>query len=207
MHLTIKRFITGPIDTNTYVLSQSDSSCIIIDPSGGCNNLLDYIKNEKLSPKAICLTHGHFDHFMGIEEILDCYPGIDIYAHPTAKVLIQKPEYNGSYMIGTQLSYNGPIKELNEGIVSVGGFELNVLYIPGHSPGGCAFVIEKNCFSGDSLFAGSVGRIDFPGCDGQALISSIKEKLFTLPEDTVVYPGHGGRTTIAREKLHNPFLI
>lgn len=206
MELTVKRFITGPIETNTYVLSQENGTCILFDPSGGCRGVLDYIKEKELSPEAICLTHCHFDHFMGIEEVLSEYPGIEVWAHPNEKPLLLNPEYNGSYMMGMGLSYKGPLKELYEGNIQIGSFKFTVLYVPGHSPGGCAFVIDKHCFSGDTLFAGSVGRFDFPGCDGSLLFKNIKEKLFTLPDETVVHSGHGGRTTIIHEKRHNPFL-
>ena len=120
--------------------------------------------------------------------------------------LLLNPEYNGSYMMGMGLSYKGPLKELYEGNIKIGSFKFTVLYVPGHSPGGCAFVIDKHCFSGDTLFAGSVGRFDFPGCDGSLLFKNIKEKLLTLPDETVVHSGHGGRTTIIHEKRHNPFL-
>ena len=206
MELTVKRFVTGPIETNTYVLSQDSGACILFDPSSGCEGVLDYIKKNELSPEAICLTHCHFDHFMGMEEVLSEYPGIDVWAHPNEKPLLINPEYNGSYMMGVGLSYKGPAKELYEGTIPIGSFTFKVLLTPGHSPGGCTFVIDKHCFSGDTLFAGSVGRFDFPGCDGALLFRNIKEKLFTLPDETIVHSGHGGRTTIGREKQYNPFF-
>lgn len=206
MELTVKRFVTGPIETNTYVLSQDDGLCIIFDPSSGCCKMLDYIKNNSLSPEAICLTHCHFDHFMGIEEVIKEYPGIAVWAYPDEKPMLLNPEYNGSHMMGIMVTYKGPLKELHEGDIQIGSFRFTVLHVPGHSPGGCAFVIEKHCFSGDTLFAGSVGRFDFPGCDGALLFKNIKEKLFTLPDETIVHSGHGGRTTVGREKRYNPFF-
>jgi glyoxylase-like metal-dependent hydrolase (beta-lactamase superfamily II) len=90
--------------------------------------------------------------------------------------------------------------------MKIGGFDLTVFHIPGHTPGGCALLFENNCFSGDVLFAGSIGRSDLPGGNGPALIAGIKKKLFPLPDATIVYPGHGGKTTIAREKRSNPYL-
>lgn len=206
MELTVKRFVTGPIETNTYVLSNDSGACIIIDPSSGCGKVLGYIKDNSLSPEAICLTHCHFDHFMGIKEVVRYYLDIEVWAHPDEKPMLENPEYNGSYMLGAMLTYKGPLKELHEGEVQVGSFTLTVLSVPGHSPGGCAFVIDKHCFSGDTLFAGSIGRFDFPGCDGTLLLKNIKEKLFTLPDETIVHSGHGGRTTIGREKRYNPFF-
>jgi glyoxylase-like metal-dependent hydrolase (beta-lactamase superfamily II) len=130
--------------------------------------------------------------------------------HPEEKTLIASPEYNGSFMIGMTFSYKGKTSDLNEGPITIGAFSFEVLHIPGHSPGGAAFVFrdgsETACIGGDSLFAGSIGRYDFPGSDGGQLITAIKTKLLSLPDDTVVYPGHGGRTTIGRERRMNPFL-
>lgn len=206
MGYKVKRFVTGPIETNTYVLSCDSGACIVVDPSSNCGGVLEYIKNENLYLEAICLTHGHFDHFLGIKEIVSVYPDIVVCAHREAKPLIQDPELNGSFMIGAHFAYTGPLMVLEEGSVQVRSFEFNLFHLPGHSPGGCAYVIENHCFSGDSLFAGSVGRTDFPGCDSSALFKNIKEKLFTLPDETIVHSGHGGRTTIGREKRSNPFF-
>ena len=206
MELTVKRFVTGPIETNTYVLSKESGASVIIDPSSGCNDLLDYIDKNRLFVEAICLTHCHFDHFMGIEEIISPYPDAAVWVHPYEKPFLKSAELNGSYLMGMNVSYTGPIKELYEGVIAIGSFEFKVLHVPGHSPGSCAFIIGRNCFSGDTLFADSIGRFDFPGCDGSALIKNIREKLFVLPDDTIVLSGHGGRTSIKREKRYNPFL-
>lgn len=207
MELSVKKFITGPIETNTFVLFNSDKACIIFDPSAGCDEVLEYIDEEKLALEAVCLTHAHFDHFMGLEEIVKKYVGIDIWIHPDEKKMLLDPEFNGSYMIGAELMFDGPVKDCVEGKMQIGSFEFDIYHIPGHSPGGLAYVIDEHCLSGDSLFAGSVGRTDFPGCDGPALFKNIREKLFTLPDETIVYSGHGGRTTIGREKKSNPFFV
>jgi len=202
----VEQITTGPIETNTYILSQENGKCIIFDPSSGCEDVLEYIKSNKLTPEAICITHAHFDHCMGIPEIEKKYPGITIWIHPYDKPMLMDSDFNGSYMIGRKFSYNGQLHELHEGKITIGSFIFTVLHIPGHSPGGVAFIIDNFCFSGDSLFAGSVGRTDFPGCDGPALFKNIKDKLFALPDNTIVYSGHGGRTTIGREKRSNPFF-
>ncbi len=206
MKYTVKKFITGPIETNTWVLSQDNNACLIIDPSGCSSEVTEYIDNKKMHVEAVCLTHGHFDHFLGLKEILSTYQGIDVWIHPEDIPLLKDPDYNGAFMIGMNLSYNGPLKEFSEGRMQIGSFKMTILHIPGHSPGGSALIIGNYCFSGDSLFAGSIGRFDFPGCDGPTLIRNIKEKLLILPDDTIVCPGHGGRTTIGREKKSNPFL-
>lgn len=206
MEPTVKRFITGPIETNTYVLSKEDGAGVIIDPSSGCAEVLKYCDDQQIRIEAICLTHCHFDHFMGIEEIIFLYPEAAVWVHPLEKPFLASNELNGSYLMGMNISYGGPIQELYEGAMMIGGFEFKVLHVPGHSPGSCAFIIGRCCFSGDTLFAGSIGRFDFPGCNGAALVKNIREKLFVLPEDTIVFPGHGGRTSIKREKHYNPYF-
>jgi glyoxylase-like metal-dependent hydrolase (beta-lactamase superfamily II) len=210
MSIKILKFITGPLETNTYLVVKNNKA-LIIDPSSNCEELLNNIKNNNIDVKSIILTHGHFDHILGIPEIEESYPNIDVWVNPAEKPLISNPSYNGSNMLGLNFCYDKPTKDLMEGTQKIDEFYFDVLFMPGHSPGGIAIVFKEDskvfCFSGDSLFAGSIGRYDFPGSDGRLLIDNIKTKLLTLPDDTIVYPGHGGRTTIAREKKMNLFLI
>jgi glyoxylase-like metal-dependent hydrolase (beta-lactamase superfamily II) len=204
--IEITPFITGPIETNTYVVSNREKKCCIVDPSGGCGEMLRYIEGASLDPCAIILTHGHFDHLIGIPEVLRRFPEVSLWAHPLDFDLIKRADLNGSPMIGIRYEYNGPLHGLTEGAMRIGGFECTVFHIPGHTPGGCALLFDGHLLSGDSLFAGSVGRTDWEYCDTEALIRSIKEKLLPLPDNTVVHPGHMGRTTIGRERRMNPFL-
>lgn len=206
MKIDMKKFITGPLENNTYLIWNDNKEAIIIDPSLGCNEILKFVKEKNYKLIAVLLTHGHFDHFIGISEIHNVYPDLDIWANELSVPFLKNPQFNGSGMIGAALSYNGPIKTFKEGDMKISNFEFKILHIPGHSPGGTAFVFDGICFSGDSLFAGSIGRTDFEGCDYNALITNIKTKLLILPDDTVVCSGHGGRTTIGREKRLNPFL-
>ena len=210
MKIEMKKFITGPLENNTYLIKNGEDieskDVILIDPSSGCSEIIKYIKSEDLNLIAVILTHGHFDHFIGLREIIEAFGDIEVFANSLTVPFLRNPLYNGSSMIGATLSYDGEITEFNEGELKISEFKFKVLHIPGHSPGGSAFVFDGICFSGDSLFAGSVGRTDFQGCDAVALIKNIKEKLLTLPEDTVVCSGHGGRTTIGREIRRNPFL-
>jgi hydroxyacylglutathione hydrolase len=211
MKITITKFVTGPLETNTYVVAKGQEPVLVIDPSSNCSELIGRLKSNKVTVEAILLTHGHFDHLLGIAEIRDYAPGARVWIHPAEKPLLTNAEFNGSFMIGMAFSYAGSTYDLAEGPCTVGAYSFETLFMPGHSPGGVAFVFregkETHCISGDSLFAGSIGRYDFPGSDGTLLVKNIKEKLLALPDDTVVYPGHGGRTTIGRERRLNPFLM
>jgi glyoxylase-like metal-dependent hydrolase (beta-lactamase superfamily II) len=216
MPLAIHKFVTGPLETNTYVISNGARG-LVVDPSSGCDDVLRLVARQKLSIVALLLTHCHFDHIMGISEIQATAASVPVWAHPAERPLLTNAEYNGSYLIGRPSVYDGPVSALSEGQCTISDFSFEVVHLPGHSPGGCAFVFREagadadaqavHCFSGDALFAGSIGRSDFPLGDGPLLIKSITEKLLLLPDATIVYPGHGGRTTIGREKRMNPFLI
>jgi glyoxylase-like metal-dependent hydrolase (beta-lactamase superfamily II) len=207
MDVAIERFVTGPIETNTYVVHADQAkSCLVIDPSSGCGDVLDFIKKLGVGAEAVCLTHGHFDHMLGIEEITAAFPKASVWVHADEKIVLENAHFNGAVMLAMEFTYKKPTQTLHEGDMTIGEYAFSVLHIPGHSPGGCAFLFGKNCISGDTLFAGSIGRTDFPGCNGELFIRSIRQKLLTLPDETVIWPGHGNRTTIGREKRCNPFL-
>ena len=203
---TIKTFVLGPLENNTYVVSNEDKKCLIIDPAGACGEVLSYIAASHLKLESIVLTHAHFDHIMGIPEVLAQFPGTPVYIHPEEKILLSRPDYNGSVMFGRSFTFTDKTVDCGEDLTKIGSLAVTVLHVPGHSPGSVALVMDGVCFSGDVLFARSIGRSDFPGGDGDLLIKSIKTKLLVLPDETVVYAGHGGRTTIGSEKKHNPFL-
>jgi glyoxylase-like metal-dependent hydrolase (beta-lactamase superfamily II) len=203
----ITRFVTGPLETNTYVLDGANGTALLFDPSSGCADVLKHCTRHRMTVSAIVLTHGHFDHLLGIAEVQQRVGGVDVYVHPEEKVLVSHSEYNGSDMLGLSYAYKGPVRELHEGEMTIAGTTLRVLHVPGHSPGGCAFLWGDQLIAGDTLFAGSIGRADLPGGDYEQLIASIKGKLLPLPPTTVVWPGHGNRTTIGREARLNPFLV
>lgn len=187
-------------------MSGVGDGCLVVDPSRGCDAVLDYLGEHGMRLRGIVLTHAHFDHQWGIAELRDVSPRATVWVHAGDRPLLRRPDLNGSPMLGVQVTCGEPIEELREGPMEIGGFRFTVLHVPGHSPGGCAVVGEGWCLSGDSLFAGSIGRTDFVGGNMETLLGAIREKLFALPDATVVHPGHGGRTTIGREKRCNPFL-
>jgi hydroxyacylglutathione hydrolase len=210
--LTVKQFSFNPIQENTYVLYNNKDACCIIDP--GCyfgnerKTLQEFIQQEKLIPKFLLNTHCHLDHIFGNKFIYDEY-GLPLHLHEKElPVLEYGPEAGLRWGMPFE-NYRGELIFLKEGdIIKLDDDELKILFAPGHSPGSICFYCEAQKFviSGDVLFQLSIGRSDLPGGDFDTLINSIKEILFTLPDDTKVYPGHGEPTTIGFEKKNNPFL-
>ncbi len=210
--MKIKRFIFSPFEVNTYILYDTSKECIIIDPA--CNNkqerdyFLNFIEENKLKPVKLLNTHCHLDHVFGNKFIADTF-NLDTEAHKNEEFNINNA-LNAANLYGIQMEKPYPIKKFlkeNEKI-KIGYSELNIILVPGHTAGSLVFYDEPEKFiiAGDVLFKGSIGRTDLPGGDYDTLISEIKSKLFTLPEDIVVYPGHGPETNIGFEKKHNPFV-
>ena len=204
----------NPLGTNCVVLwMEGTSACTIVDPGmssdEGETQLMDFLEGNALVPDAILLTHGHFDHVWGVERILARYP-VPVYMHPLDKGILAD---GASVFRGMQsfamFKHSFPTVDIEDGsTVSTGGVSWKVLHTPGHTPGGVCYYSEAHnlLLSGDTLFAGSIGRTDLLGGDYDALMSSIREKLLPLPGVTDVIPGHGQPTTIAREGMYNPFL-
>ena len=210
--IDIKMFTFNPVEENTYLLCNEDKQCCIIDP--GCYTdderriLQDHIMKNELRPTLMLNTHCHFDHVFGNKFIHDTY-GLSLQIHEKEKIMLEYASRSASGYGLDFISYEGPVQFIAENdIIRLGEDELKVLFIPGHSPGHIVFYCEKQGFviGGDVLFKNSVGRTDIPFGDFDQLISGIRSKLFTLPDETVVYPGHGGETTVGEEKKYNPFL-
>lgn len=206
--MKVERFVIGMIETNCYLVSNPDTKeCVIIDPAVYSAKMTDHIRKEGLSVQAILLTHGHFDHIMGIEGLLKEF-SVPVYAHKEEAVLLNDAQYNASSDYGKAYAYSGASYVEDGQVMDIAGMRFQVIHTPGHTIGGCCYYVEeeKVLFSGDTLFQASVGRSDLPTGNGGQLIDSIREKLMVLPEETVVYPGHMAGTTIGDEKRHNPYL-
>ncbi|MEK7854390.1 MAG: MBL fold metallo-hydrolase, partial [candidate division NC10 bacterium] len=178
----------------------------LFDPGMESEAVADVLARERLTVTAIINTHGHFDHVFG-NAYFKAKTGAPLLMHRADLDLVKRLEEQSLYFGFRATPSPPPDRFLEEGDeVRVGGIRLRVLHTPGHSPGGICLVTDGTAFVGDTLFAGSIGRTDLPGGSAETLLTSIREKLLTLPDDTVIYPGHGPATTIGHERRHNPFL-
>ncbi len=208
----IKVFTFNPVQENTYVLFNENNDCIIIDP--GCyfdsekEEIKTFIDNHKLQPKLLLNTHCHLDHVFGNKFIAEEFK-LTLNTHEQEKSVLEMAPASGLMFNLPFDNYQGEVTYLKEGdIVTLGDDSLEVIHAPGHSPGSICFYCEKQKFiiGGDVLFQNSIGRTDLPYGSHEDLLKNIKEKLFKLPPEVKVYPGHGGPTTIGQEITENPFL-
>jgi len=209
--LSIKLLVFNGFQENTYILYDETKACVIIDP--GCydphekEELAELITHHDLTVTAVLNTHGHVDHVLGNSFVRDKYK-VKLYISAMDEPVMRAVKaYAGNYGF-PQYHEATPDAYLKEGdVFTFGTQKLKVLFVPGHSPGHIAFYNEENkiVIGGDVLFRNSIGRTDLPGGNFETLIKSIHEKLFTLPDDVTVYPGHGPETTIGYEKRTNPF--
>lgn len=210
--LRCKVFTFSPVQENTYVLYNEQNKAIIIDP--GCyftaeqETLKKFIDDTKLNPVRLLNTHCHLDHVFGNRWVHETW-GLDLWIHADEEKMLQFAPLSGEKWGLPFTNYSGPLHFLEEGdSIQLDEDELKVILAPGHSPASLCFYCRKQGFliGGDVLFRESIGRTDLPGGDHTTLLNSIREKLFVLPDDTKVYPGHGIATTIGYEKRNNPFL-
>lgn len=201
---------TGPVATNCYtIINDETNEAILIDASGNVDFLLKAVRNAEAEPVALLLTHGHFDHVDAAKDIKKAYPDIKIYIGEKDFKLSESPMLNLSVMFtGRPVSVKADETVVDGEELELIGIRIKCLEISGHTKGGiCYYMPDLNAvFDGDTLFHASVGRSDFPGGNGEDLLSGIEQKLFSLPEETRVFPGHDSETTIGWEKKNNPYF-
>ncbi|MDI6758640.1 MAG: MBL fold metallo-hydrolase [Candidatus Omnitrophota bacterium] len=205
--MILETISVGLMQVNCYICALGESkAAIIIDPGGDEAKIRSALAQHKLKPGFIVNTHGHFDH-IGCDNSFD----VPVYIHKEDAVFLKDPQLNLSGVFAVDYEVKSEIVYLREGqIIESDGLALKVLHVPGHTPGGIALSVvkpeEKILFTGDSLFCQGIGRTDLVFGDEKLLIKSIKEKIMILPDDTVIYPGHGRSSTIGDERRNNPFL-
>jgi hydroxyacylglutathione hydrolase len=200
--------VVGPFATNCYIIHDSDSSeAAIIDPGGDPDVIRGIVDSSSLSVAIILLTHGHPDHTFYAGALADVYCA-QIAMHPGDLAYAQEfmCVAEGFYDMSQYVPFE-PSRILNDGdVIDIDGMTITAFHTPGHSASGMCFVVGDHVFCGDTLFAGSIGRTDFPGGSYSQLRRSIHDKLLVLPDDTTLCPGHGPQTTVGAERAHNPFL-
>lgn len=211
MKLTIHTIVSMPFAENTYVVHlPGRQEALVIDPGLEPDLILDLLRRERLTPAALLCTHGHGDHIGGNRALKEAYPDAPLLIGEKEADFLTDPWKNLSALFGTPITSPPADRVVREGdTITYAGISLDVLDLPGHSPGHVVFVYRDQpsfVFAGDTLFQGSIGRTDFPNGNGPLLLRGIQTKLYTLPHDTVILSGHGDPTTTGEEKQYNPFV-
>jgi glyoxylase-like metal-dependent hydrolase (beta-lactamase superfamily II) len=214
MPIQVLQLETGDLAENCYFLwKDSASEALVFDPGDEASRLLDELKKRNLTPAAFVQTHCHCDHIGALTEMKAAFPAAPLYVPEQEKEWLKRPTLNLSYFMGGSITGPDPDILVNSNdVIEKAGVQLKAILVPGHSPGGTAYYVEDteankfHLICGDILFQGGIGRTDFPGSAGhEVLVEGIRDFLFCLPDETIVYPGHGGLTTIGEEKENNPF--
>ena len=206
--MKVTKFLSGPLAVNCYVASdEATKKAFIVDPGAHNKDMVNYIKENGFEIEYIILTHGHGDHIGGVPACRKEYPKAKLVACIHEKPMLEDPYLNMSTLTGGESVSLSVDHYVSDGdTMKVGEMELKFLHTPGHTPGGMCILVGNILFSGDTLFQQSIGRTDFQGSSFAAIQDSIRSKLYTLPDDTIVLPGHMGTTTIGYEKRNNPFV-
>ncbi|MBO5564024.1 MAG: MBL fold metallo-hydrolase [Lachnospiraceae bacterium] len=204
----IKTYIVGPVRTNCHILyREGEEKALVFDPGASGRQLYEEITKLGLKVEGIFITHGHFDHICGVEELKDL-SGAKVYGPSSEKRFFSDVQYNHSALYGLDCTIDPDVYLEDLETVQAGGFSVQTIFTPGHTEGGCCYYLPEEgiLISGDTLFHQSVGRTDMETGNMDLLEKSIREKLYVLPDETVVYPGHESPTTIGYEKTHNFFV-
>ncbi len=209
--MKVGRLVMSVCQTNCYFIyhdtDEAEKEVVFIDPGDKGKQICDALKQKGFRVGAILLTHGHFDHIWGANALREA-SGAKIYAFEDEKAVCENASNNVSEAAGRAETVKADFYEKDGAVLELCGFKIRLIATPGHTQGSCCYYLEdeKVLFSGDTLFEASVGRTDFPTGSMSTLVRSIKEKLFVLPEDVIVYPGHGSETCISDEERYNPFV-
>ncbi|HHU48277.1 MAG: MBL fold metallo-hydrolase [Caldicoprobacterales bacterium] len=199
--------IVGALGVNCYIpYCEQTRQCALIDPGDRADRILGLIQRNNLKPKYILLTHGHFDHIGAVNELRE-QTGAQVGVHPEDLAMLTDPMKNLSSLAGVEpIKVSADIMVEDGMTLQVGNIRLKAIHTPGHTRGGLCYLAEGVLFTGDTLFAGSVGRTDLPGGSHHTLIKSIRQKLFILEDDLTVFPGHGPISSLRQERISNPYL-
>ena len=207
MNLNVVRLVTGPFQENAYIIWQENSNkSLFIDPGSEPEKLVDAVEEHGFEPQAIINTHAHLDHIGAVRDLQSTY-SIPFYLHSNEKVVLNEyARYSSFFGLGPK-----PAPEVDhwfkEGQLMIGEFKIELFSAPGHTPGGTCLIIHNHVFTGDTLFAGSIGRTDLPGGNWETLNNSLIRIMQVIPSDFVLHPGHGNDTTLRVEMEQNPFLL
>ncbi|MGD9343746.1 MAG: MBL fold metallo-hydrolase, partial [Desulfuromonadales bacterium] len=205
--LIVHQMSVGPLQVNCFIVAcRRTSEAAVIDPGEEGERILHFAEQKGLKIRKVVNTHGHFDHIGANQHIIEM-TGAELLIHADDLPLLQNARSHAEVYGLAVAASPEPDRLLDQGDhVQVGDLTFQVFHVPGHSPGGICLMAEGHLFVGDVLFSGSIGRTDLPGGDFDSLVKGVRERLFTLSEETIVHPGHGPDTTIARERQNNPFV-
>ncbi|MBU0568902.1 MBL fold metallo-hydrolase [bacterium] len=202
----IKRLVVGELGANCYLLaSEEGKEAVVIDPGGDAELILNALRENCLLPTYIINTHGHVDHTLANSSLAKA-TSAKILIHREDAKMLSDPEANLSGWFNQEITSSADELLENGQIIEVSNLKIEVIHTPGHTRGGICLKVKDKVFTGDTLFASGIGRTDLPGGDYKTLLDSIRQKLLTLPDETIIYPGHGESSTIGQERKENPFL-